>query len=335
MVNLKHITGLICGALIASGVALGGPSDHVRNVKEGEAVPAFRMPTTNGKFIDNTAYADRVVVLVYLSAEQKSSELAAADSAQVIKKFKDDPVTLVHVTADVVHKPYFDRLRAEQGIEDVPLGLDASRKLYGDLGLIVFPTTIITDKEGKLKHVISTRSPEYPRVLEGYIRHALGEIDEQGLTEWLNAQPTEMGSPKSLASRHRAAARLLREKGMIEDARRELLKASEYDPEDPNIRLDLAEIDLDSDDAGDALTLAAAVLADQPEHRRAKQIAGIAKFKLGEFDEARTLLTESLVLNPDPARAMYYLGRIDEMQGREHDAMLRYREAAEHLLKVQ
>ncbi|MBZ0171520.1 MAG: tetratricopeptide repeat protein, partial [Phycisphaerales bacterium] len=292
---------------------------------------AYRLPTTDGTFIDNTDSKDKVVVLVYLSAEQKSSELAAADSSEVFKKFKDTPVRMVHVTADVVHKPYFDRLRAEQGVE-VPLGLDASRKLYGELGLIVFPTTIISDRAGKLAHVISTRGPEYPRVLEAYIRHTLGDIDETELTDRLRARSSEMGSPKSLASRHRSAARLLREKGLIEDARRELVKAMELDPADANIRLDLADIDLSSGANTEALELSLAVLAESPEHRRAKQLAGIAKFRLGEVDEARSMLTEALVLNPEPARVLYYLGRIDEMQGQTREALQRYREAAEHLL---
>lgn len=331
MWNLRRIAGLVVGGLAFAGLAIGAAPDHLRNIKVGEAVPAYRLPTTDGKFIDNANYKDEVVVLVYLSAEQKSSELAAADSARVYKEFEGAPVRMVHVTADVVHKPYFDRLRAEQGVE-IPLGLDASRKLYGELGLIVFPTTIIADKAGKLAHVISTRGPEYPRVLEAYVRHTLGELDEEGLDERLKARPSQMGSPKSLASRHRAAARLLREKGLIEDARRELVKAMEYDPTDANIRLDLADIDLSDGEHVESLQLSLAVLEESPEHRRAKQLAGIAMFKIGEIDEAQTMLTEALHLNPDPARVLYYLGRIEEMRGHTHEALERYRAAAEHML---
>jgi tetratricopeptide (TPR) repeat protein len=322
----------IAGALLILGVLGGGAQgDDLRNVKRGEAVPAFRMSASDGTMIDSSLLRGKVVVLVYLSAEQKSSEQAAGDSSEVMKKFGEAPVTLLHATADIVHKPYFDRLRAERGIE-APLGLDTGRRLYGDLGLIVFPTTIVADKEGVLRHVISTRSPDYPWILECSIRHALGEFDDATLAERLKSRGPELGSPKSLAARHRSAARLLREKGLNDAARAELLRAREFDPEDPNITLDLADIDLATGHADEARTLAAGILEHNPVHRRAQEIAGVAMFKLGDMEAARTILTESIVLNPSPARALYFLGRIDEAQGRGAEAMKRYREALERVL---
>lgn len=322
----------IAGALLILGVVGGmAHGDDLRNVKKGEAVPAFRMSASDGTMIDSTLLRGKVVVLVYLSAEQKSSEQAAGDSSEVMKKFDEAPVTLVHATADIVHKPYFDRFRAEREIK-APLGLDTGRRLYGDLGLIVFPTTIITDKEGVLRHVISTRSPDYPWILECSIRHTLGEFDDATLAERLKSRGPELGSPKSLAARHRSAARLLREKGLNDAARGELLRAREYDPEDPNITLDLADIDLSTGHAAEARSLAAGILEHNPAHRRAQEIAGVAMFKLGDIDAARTILTESIMLNPSPARALYYLGRIDEAQGRGAEAMKRYREALERVL---
>jgi tetratricopeptide (TPR) repeat protein len=339
------LVGSVAATALVAGVAAGvqdaasadtpapqrAAEDHLRNVKVGEPMPKFRLPTTDGKFIDNSDYAGEVVVLVYLSAEQKSSEMAAADSAAVLEAFEGRPVRVVHATADVVHKPYFDRHREANRIE-VPLGLDASRRLYGELGLIVFPTTVIIDKEGNLAHVLSTRGPEYARTLEAYVRHTLGELDEPGLEASLRSRPSRMGSPKSLAARHRSAARLLWDKGLIDDARRELIKATELDPEDANIRLDLADIDLAAGADAEALELARGVLGDAPEHRRAKELVGIARFRMGEIDEAERMLTEALVLNPDPGRVLYYLGRIAESQGRTGEAMRRYREAAEQVL---
>ncbi len=329
--NIRHMAWLLVCGLVFAGSAPEPVGDHVRNVKAGEPIPAFRLPTVAGKFVDSARYKGKVLVLVYLSAEQKSSELAATESSAVLKKFKGEPVQLVHVTADVAYKRYFDQLREQKGIK-VPLALDASRRLYGELGLIVFPTTIIADKTGKLTHVISTHGPEYPRILEAYIRHTLGMIDESGLKERLEAGPSQIGSPKSLASRHRAAARLLREKGLVEDARRELVRALDLDPHNANIRLDLADIDLATGLNAEALEMAMAVLDETPTHRVARQLAGIAKFKLGEIDEAKSMLTEALELNPQPARALYYLGRIEEVQGHTQAALQHYREAAEHLL---
>ena len=74
------------------------------------------------------------------------------------------------------------------------------------------------------------------------------------------------------------------------------------------------------------------MLDDLPEHRRAKEIFGIACFEIDAIEEAQRVLTEALVLNPEPGRVLYYLGRIAETQGRTAEAMQRYREAAERVL---
>jgi len=327
-------SGRLAGWVAALGVgviALTGAADQLRNVKNGEAVPGFKLPTMDGEPVDSEAFDGRVLVLVYLSAEQRSSELAASDASEVVGTFDPDLVSLVFVTADVVHKPYFEKLRAEQGIT-APLAFDADRSFYAELGLIVFPTTIVVDNNGDLAHVISTRGPDYPHVLDSYIRHALGEIDDAELADRLKAGTVNAGSPKSQASRHRAAARLLREKGLMKAAREELLKALELDPDDFDIRLDLADMDLATGDADQARDLAATLLEAQPEHRRAKQVMGIALYKLGDMEQAEAYLLGALELNPEPARARYYLGMIYEAQGRTDEALTQYREALRSLL---
>jgi tetratricopeptide (TPR) repeat protein len=230
-----------------------------------------------------------------------------------------------------VHKPYFERFREERTL-DAPLALDADRALYGRLGLIVFPTTIVIDREGKLAHVISARAPDYPHILACYARHTLGSLTDEQLEEALKARASSEGSPKSLASTHRAAARLLREKGLYKAAHDELEKALQNVPDDADILLDLADLDLHTGDLQAADGLIATVLATHPEHRRAQQIRGIILFRRGELEEAEAVLLKALHLNPDPARVHYYLGRIYEQKGQLPQALEHYRDALRRVL---
>ena len=69
-----------------------------------------------------------------------------------------------------------------------------------------------------------------------------------------------------------------------------------------------------------------------PHHRRAKLIRGIVFFKEDQLDRAESLLTEALVLNPDPARTHYYLGLIAEKRGEPEKALEHYRQAIHRLL---
>lgn len=324
------ITSLLLAGLIAAASA-PARADELRNVKRGEPVPAYRLPTLSGETIDSEALKGSVVVLVYLSAEQRSSELAATESAKIVEDIGSGDVELIHVSADVVHKPYFQRFREERNME-IPFGLDPDRSLYGRLGLIVFPTTIVVDREGKLAHVISARAPDYAHVLDTYIRHALGMISDSELENALKARASSEGSPKSLASTHRAAARLLREKGLYNAARDELHKALENVPDDPDILLDLADLNLYTNDLDAAEQVITKVLASHPEHRRAQQIKGIILYRRGQLDQAETVLLDALSLNPDPSRVHFYLGCIYERTDRHAKALEHYREALRRLL---
>ncbi len=324
----------LCWKVLATCLALAplaAAADELRNVKRGEPVPAYKLPTIDGQLVDSETLKGSIVVMVCLSAEQRSSELAAMGSRDVVAAIGQADIALVHVTADVVHKPYYERFRQERGLE-TPLGFDADRALYGKLGLIVFPTTIVVDREGKLSHVLSLCEADYTHVLDAFVRHTAGLLSDKELEERLKAHPPADASPKSRASAHRAAARFLREKGLISSAREELLKAREQDPANPEITLDLADLALLTGDLGEAEKLVSTVLEAEPAYRRAKQVQGIVLFRQNRLAEAEALLREALVLNPDPARVHYYLGRIYEHQGQTAKSLEHYREALRRFL---
>lgn len=323
--NLHLLRSLTLFALLG---LMAGPAraDDLRNVKRGEPVPAYRLPSLDGTVVDSDALKGSVVVIVCLSAEQRRSELAAMDSDAVVHAFESDQVKLVHLTADLIQKAYFEKFRADRGIA-ATLAFDADRALYAKLGLIVFPTTIIVNRDGKLAQVISLHDAKYKHVLDAYLRHTLGKINDDQLKELLVEHASDSGSPKSTASAHRALARTLREKGQLDQAKDELVKAGEQDPENAEVMLDLADLELFQGDLDGAEAQIQKVLQSKPDHRRAKQLKGVLLFRRGQYNEAEVVLVEALNLNPSPEVAHYYLGRIYEQKGQTDKALEHYREA--------
>lgn len=319
-----RIVAAMC--VVQIGAAGSAAQDELRNIKHGEPIPAYELTTASGTVADSELSRGKVVVLIYLSAEQRSSEQAAAEASQVVKELAHTEVELLFVTADWIHKAYFEKKWEELEIK-APLAFDTGRELYAQLGLIVFPTTVVIDREGRLSHVISTRPMDYSHRLGAYVRHTAGLLDDAQLGQRLRARNIDRGSPKSLASRHRAAARLLRQRGLFVSAEEELIEAQRLSPESTDIRLDRANLHLLMDKTAEAGEIIDSVLEVEPSHRRAMLLRGIVLYRTDRLDEAEYVLKETLILNPDPARTHFYLGLVYEEQGETEKALEHYREA--------
>jgi tetratricopeptide (TPR) repeat protein len=323
-------TLVIASAMTAAAFHVS--ADDLRNVKRGEPFPTYKLPSIDGTVADSDGSKASVQVIVCLSAEQRRSELAAMESLEVVRALGSAPVRILHVTADVVQKAYFEKFRQERSI-NTPLAFDADRAFYAKLGLIVFPTTIIVNKDGKLDSVISLHSSDYKNLLDAHVRHAMGTLTDKQLDERLAAHPSEESSPKSAASAHRSLARLMREKGQLDTAKAELTKGLELDPQNREIMLDLADLNLALGDLDGADTALQSVLQAQSDHRRAKLLKGEVLFRRGKLDEAQSVLQDSLALNPSPELAHYFLGRIAETRGEKDKALEHYREALKHFVR--
>ncbi len=314
-------------ALAIAGVGVAAGGDDLRNLKHGEPFPAYKLTAIDGSTVDNESRSGFVTVIVCLSAEQKNSELAALASIQVVKELGSDQVKMVHLTCDVEQKAYFEKYRAEHAIT-APLAFDAERSLYGKLGLIAFPTTIVVNKEGKLDSAIFLFGNDYKSSLDAHLRHALGQLDDKGLTAALAARPKE-GTSKSAAAAHRSLAKMMRERGDLAGAIGELNTALKKEPANTEIMLDLAELSISSGD----LDRAEALLKDvKPESPRWKLLQGMSLFRRGKLDEAQSLLEEALKLKSNPDVTRYYLGRVLEQKGEKDKALELYREALKHML---
>jgi tetratricopeptide (TPR) repeat protein len=317
--------------LLALAWAAAALADRLRNVEPGKPVPSFSLKTLDGTNLATDSMKSKVLLLVFVSAEQRSSEETAIEAHKVFRDIRHDDLKLVFVTADVDRGNYFRPFRDKAGIHE-PLALDPNRDFYGRLGLIVAPTTIIVGRDGNLAHVIAGHKSDYAHVLDTHARQALGLIDDAEAKKRLEVEKFQPDRLSDRAARHRAAARLLREKGLLADAENELKSALGVDPGNTEAGLDLASLYLFQKKNAEADKLIGEVLQADPNNRRGKLMRGIVLFKSNKLDAAETLLKESLLLNPDPARSNYYLGLLYEKKGDKDKALKHYREALSRLL---
>ncbi|MHC5113342.1 MAG: tetratricopeptide repeat protein [Planctomycetota bacterium] len=321
---------LVALALLMASPAARG--DRLRNVSVGEKIPEFSVTTVTGETLQSKDLAGKVLVLVFLSAEQRSSETAATVASALAARLAHPELAVVFMTADVTRVDFFRKQRDHLGIHE-PLGLDVGRQVYGQLGLLVLPTTIIVDRERRLAHVMASVKSDHAHVLDVHVRHALGLIDDERREQLLERKDFERNHDTARISRRRAAARHLRKSGLLKDAGTELDAALEIDPEQGAGVLDLASLRIAQKRYDDAADLAERVLAATPQHRRGTLVAGAAAYHRGRLDEAEKLLRTALLLNPDPVWTHYYLGLTAERKGDAKAAVEHFREALGRVLE--
>lgn len=329
----RFLTAVVTLALLLAAAPARG--DTLRNIEPGQPVPKFSLRTLSGETISGEQRRGRVVALVYLSAEQQSSEDAMRMAAAVGRTLRSDGLDVIFVTADATRVGYFRQLRDRLKIHEFPLAIDAGRGLYGDLGLIVLPTTIVIDREGRLAHVIASCRSDYQPMLTAYAWHALGLMDDAELERQLTARSFRRDRPEDRIARHRATARLLRQKGLPSEAENELRTALEIDANHADALLDLASLHIEQGRLDDATVLVEEVMAAEPHQRRGKLFTGVLLYYRGRMDEADRALQEALLLNPDPVWTHYYLGLVKERQGDEAAAIQHLKEALGRLLEEQ
>jgi tetratricopeptide (TPR) repeat protein len=328
---MRSLTFALTALLLLSLAVPSARSDELRNVKVGQLVPPFNLKTLDGKTIDSGDLKGKTVILVFISAKQRSSEQAAVAAHTVFQELIAENITLVFATADAAQLDYFRENRDRTNVRE-PLMLDFNRILYGGLGLIVLPTTIVYDGSGTLRHVISSYKSDYAHVLKSYARHVLGIIDDQQLAQEMSFQSFDHNRLEMRVARRRSAARLLRESRLPEDAERELQTALELDPSNLDVRLDLVSLYIGTDRIADSRRMIDEVVAEEPANRRGKLLLGVVLFRENRLDEAEELLQQVLLLNPDPVYTHYYLGLIRQRRGDHEQAAVHFQEALGRLL---
>jgi tetratricopeptide (TPR) repeat protein len=327
---------LLSAAILAASIGTNQivQADELRSLKTGETIPDLMLRELGGEDVSLQQHKGDVVVLVFLSAQQRSSEEASVAAHKIVEDFNAANVELLFATADTAQTAYFRTQRDTSNVHD-PLLLDFERELYGELGLIVLPTTIVVDRDGRLAHVISGFKSDYRHVLESYILHATGELTDEELERALESESFQRNQIEDKIARHRSAAKLLRNNSLYDDARSELEAALAIDPDHEGALLDLASLQLSRNEIDEAAALIDRVLEASPSHRRATVLHGMVLFHQDRLDEAEQVLRKALALNPNPVPIHYYLGRIYEARDEPAKAAEHYREALDRLLEDQ
>jgi tetratricopeptide (TPR) repeat protein len=269
----------------------------------------------------------RPTALLFLLPGQPAGARTLADFRECINRA--GPPGSVQVILVVVGS---DWKQEAQSLQDrkvpFPVVSDPQHQICERFNVHAYPTTAVLTKEGVVVGHLAGSPKDYSVELDAYLAFASGRIDRAGLDQRLRSGNVAVDSPAQMAQRHLQIARRLLGQGLIEQARVELLKAQAIHATDTTTQVLLAEALID---AGD--TAAATAALSQVDASTGGPKVGVLRARIliaqDKWSDARDLLTKAIALNPDPAEAYYFLGRVYQHDGEADKAADAYRKAFE------
>jgi hypothetical protein len=177
---------------------------QLRNIKVGDKMPEFSLPLLavpsspndpNEVVFTYEHNRERVLGLVFLSANQKQSQSTAADIEKIVKELDEKNVLFDFIG---VMSGQLEKKSAEFPKEEAPgvfpVLLDKEYKLWGKLGIIAKPTVLVVGKDDRILWIKAGYGYDFAPSLHVHLNQALGIMRHWQLVSF----SAELGKVKRL-----------------------------------------------------------------------------------------------------------------------------------------
>ena len=303
------------------GISLGA----LGNVAPGDEAPDFVLQDTSGNERSLAGLRGKTVILVFWKAEQERSSQVLAVLQSIYAECQEEGVEVLALSSDDGGPDTIRTIEQEKQLT-FPMLYDGEKKVYGDYGVSVTPSTIIIDKEGKLNYYYPGHRDDFGRQISGHVDVLLGKKTLEELQAELQpVERPEVSDTEKKVKRYLSAGNRLLEKGMARSAMLQYEKAVQEDSTLFEAHLHLGNIYLEQEKVQESATAFTRAIQLKPRSDEAYAGLGDALFFQGQPEEAMEMLQTALKLNANLARAHYRLGRIYEEQERIEDALREYK----------
>lgn len=161
LVRLVSISLLLIGVIILSCGKKEKPGDKVEEIKktregisEGEIAPGFTLKNLKGMEVNLKEFRGKVVLLNFWATWCPPCRIEIPSMVELYKKYKDRGLEIIGVNLDKLGKSEVEKFSHEHKI-NFPVLLNPSGDVASLYGVVVLPTTVFLDRDGKIKGRIS------------------------------------------------------------------------------------------------------------------------------------------------------------------------------------
>ncbi|MCD4747913.1 MAG: tetratricopeptide repeat protein [Thermoanaerobaculales bacterium] len=232
------------------------------NVDIGSVLPNPTLPGLDG--VERSLLSeDQVSAFVFIHPEQEHSLEVLRDLVELRKEMVEKPVRWIGVVSDRFSEDSMRSALSEAGLEWETI-IDKGDLLYGELGVRLYPSIGVADREGNLRAYLPYTKVNFMRSVQVHLLHTLGEIDDEELKAALRPKSVDFGGNGAAAGRNIRFARMLLDAGKLDKA---LAKARD-------------------------------VVTASPDSAEAHALVGFILVQQGQCDAAQESLQRALELDP-------------------------------------
>lgn len=320
---------LLAALLFSTGLSRAAVSS-ARRIAEGASTPEFSTVDIAGKPFAYKRSSAKVLMLAFLSSEQKRSKEAVEDIYKTLSAIPADKRPILQIAFVMQNVDNEASIASLQKDAPCPLQViaDDKYKIWGTFGVIATPTVLISNRQGKVLCVKPGHAYDFAPVIKSRLFQALGLPHDVSPEKASSVRTVANSTVSAKAKRHLQMAKLLLRKGRIDSALEQARMAREIDPDSPGVAIELGELLCQAGQSQKAIEL----VSDQStrsklDKARVNLVLGWAHRQLNLLDKAERFLQEGIKQNPKSPRLHYELGRIYQARNESEKAMQAYAQA--------
>lgn len=306
-----------------------------RRIKEGSSIPEFTIATIDQGVFEYKHGSKKVLLIAFLSADQKRSLNAAEDLLKIVADLKCKPEHIDFIV--VIDKPEalaYVRPKASASSAIVPkVILDSEIELWGLFGIIATPTVIIGGLDDKALCIKPGYSYDFAPVIRAYLNKSLGIAQDVKPEDASKVKVVANNTTQAKVARYLKIVETLKVKQQYDSALVMAKEALAIDANSVDTALVIGELYCLLGDSKAALKVVEGkTTPDRFKQARLAMIKGWAHRRAGDLESAEKHLLESVKFSPRLARAFFELGNAYKAAGKPEKAAQSYYSALSLLL---
>lgn len=325
-------------ALLIAGIA--APAIAVSRLKQYDKAPAFNLPALlpPGKRV-SLEPLDRPALLIFGESYHQPTLEALATLKKIYKRIGlteiDVPVYLIVSQAPTPEQKA--QLDAKEKIR-ADILLDNDRKAFGDYDVIVLPSVVVVDRQGRINLALSGVPLAFSDIVEDALLLSVGRMTREEYESSRSAPQgsTEKEEAAAKASRLAGMAGQLMRRGFDELALERYREVLTLDGNYSPARIGMARCLIQLNRLPEACEQLQKVLQADKDHIEANLLMASVEIRRGgeEINSAKWRLNWLLTTHPTHPQANYLMGIVCETQGEKDRALEHYKKAAQLLLET-